>query len=48
MTYASVTKEKMEIVVMHMCRFDAEGMIVEMRDVGQIIDPSSPNENGVF
>ncbi len=47
-TYSQVEKEMMDIVVMHMCRFDAHNMIVEMRDVGQIIDPESPNENGVF
>lgn len=48
MTYAHVEKEMMDIVVVHMCRFDENGMIVEMRDVGQVIETSCPNEYGVF
>lgn len=45
--YSHVVKEKMEIAVVHMFRFE-NGKISEMWDVGQMIDKDSPNENGIF
>lgn len=48
MIHSHVQKEFMDIVVMHLCRCSPEGKIVEMWDVWQVIDPESPNKNGVF
>jgi predicted SnoaL-like aldol condensation-catalyzing enzyme len=45
--YSHVVKEKMEIAVVHMMRFE-NGKISEMWDLGQIIDKASPNQNGMF
>ena len=45
--YSLVKKELMDIVVMHMCQCK-DGKIIEMRDVGTVIDPESPNEYGLF
>lgn len=45
--YSHVVKEKMQIAVVHMLRFE-NGKISEMWDVGQIIEKDSPNENGIF
>ncbi|MEQ1877921.1 MAG: ester cyclase [Bdellovibrionia bacterium] len=36
-----------EIAVIHILRFK-NGKCVEMWDVGQVLDPKSPNENGPF
>lgn len=46
-TYSHVEKDGMDIAVFHMFRFE-EGKIAEMWDVGQIIEPNSPNKNGLF
>lgn len=45
--YSHVVKEKMEIAVVHMLRFE-NGKISEMWDVGQVMDKNSPNKNGMF
>ncbi len=45
--FSHVVKETMEIAVIHIFRFE-NGKIVEMWDVGQVMDPASPNENGMF
>lgn len=45
--FSQVVKDEMEIAVVHIMRFE-NGKISEMWDVGQIIDPASPNEFGVF
>lgn len=37
----------MEIAVVHMFRFE-NGKILEMWDVGQVMEKDSPNENGMF
>ena len=44
--YSLVTKDAMEIAVVHMFRFE-NGKISEMWDVGQIIEKDSPNKNGM-
>jgi predicted SnoaL-like aldol condensation-catalyzing enzyme len=46
-THSLVQKEDMEIAVVHIFRFEGE-KVVELWDVGQIIDTNSPNENGLF
>ena len=46
-TYSHVVKEKMEIAVLHIVRFE-NGKISEMWDLGQIMEKDSPNENGMF
>lgn len=46
-TYSHVVKKDMEIAVVHIFRFEGN-KIIEMWDVGQIIDPDSPNELGLF
>lgn len=45
--YSHVVKDKREIAVVHMLRFEG-GKISEMWDIGQVLEKSSPNENGVF
>lgn len=45
--YSQVKKEKMEIAVVHILRFEA-GKISEMWDVGQVLEANSPNKNGMF
>jgi predicted SnoaL-like aldol condensation-catalyzing enzyme len=45
--YSHVVKETMEIAVVHMMRFE-NSKIIEMWDVGQIMQKPSPNENGMF
>lgn len=46
-TYSQVIKSEMQIAVFHMFRFE-NGKIVEMWDVGQMIELDCPNENGLF
>ena len=46
-THSLVKKQDMAIAVVHIFRF-AENKIVELWDLGQVIDPHSPNENGLF
>lgn len=45
--YSHVVKEKFEVAVVHMFRFE-NGKISEMWDVGQLIEKDSPNKNGMF
>ncbi len=45
--YSHVITNEMEIAVVHMLRFE-NGKISEMWDVGQVIQESSPNKNGMF
>lgn len=37
----------MEIAVVHLFKFK-DGKVVELWDLGQVIAPDSPNENGAF
>ena len=46
-THSLVVKEDMEIAVVHIFRFEND-KIVELWDLGQVIDKDSPNENGLF
>lgn len=46
-THSLVVKEDMEIAVVHIFRFEQE-KIVELWDLGQVLDPASPNLNGPF
>lgn len=46
-THSLVQKEGMDIVVVHIFKFEA-GKISELWDVGQIIEANGPNENGLF
>lgn len=46
-THSLVEKKDMKIIVVHIFRFEGE-KIVELWDVGQIVDSNSPNENGLF
>ena len=46
-THSHVVKTDMEIAVVHIFRFE-EGKIVELWDLGQVMDANSPNENGAF
>ena len=46
-THSHVTKAQMEIAVVHIMRFSGES-IVEIWDLGQVIEQDSPNENGLF
>jgi len=46
-THALVKKQDMEIAVVHIFRFE-DSKIVELWDLGQVIDVQSPNENGLF
>ena len=46
-THSHVVKTDMEIAVVHIFQFDND-KIVELWDLGQVIDKDSPNENGLF
>lgn len=46
-THSLVQKEKMDIVVVHIFRFEGD-KIAELWDVGQVIEANGPNENGLF
>ena len=46
-THSLVIKKEMEIAVVHIFRFSGD-KIVELWDLGQVIDKDSPNENGLF
>lgn len=46
-THSLVRKEDMDIAVVHIFKFEA-GKVVELWDLGQVIDKKSPNENGLF
>lgn len=50
MTYSKVTRKDpnaQKIAVVHIFRIENK-KIVELWDMGQMIDPNSPNENGMF
>lgn len=46
-THSLVKKENMDIAVVHIFRF-VDDKIVELWDLGQVIDKKSPNEHGLF
>lgn len=46
-THSHVVKDNMEIAVVHIFRFQG-GKIAELWDLGQVIDPKSPNQHGLF
>ncbi|AYN67653.1 nuclear transport factor 2 family protein [Euzebyella marina] len=47
LTHSLVVKEDMDIAVVHIFRFESD-KIVELWDLGQVIEKDSPNENGLF
>lgn len=46
-THSLVVKQDVAIAVVHIFRFSAD-KIVELWDLGQLIEKDSPNENGLF
>ncbi|MEC7784832.1 MAG: ester cyclase [Bacteroidota bacterium] len=46
-THSLVSKQTMQIAVVHISRFE-NNRIVELWDLGQIIEKDSPNKNGLF
>ncbi|MGJ5641126.1 nuclear transport factor 2 family protein [Formosa sp. S-31] len=46
-THTLVVKADMELVVIHIFKFH-DSKITELWDVGQVIDPNSPNQYGLF
>ena len=46
-THSLVKKESMDIAVVHIFKFE-NNQIVELWDLGQVIDQNSPNKNGLF
>lgn len=46
-THSLVTKQNQNIAVVHIFRF-AGDKVVELWDLGQLIEKDSPNENGLF
>ncbi len=46
-THSHVAKSGMDIAVVHIFRFE-NYKIVELWDLGQVIEKDSPNENGLF
>lgn len=46
-THSLVVKTDMEIAVVHIFKF-IEDKVVELWDLGQVIDKDSPNEKGLF
>ena len=49
MTHSHVVRvgDEPDVAVVHIFRFDGE-MIIELWDLGQLIDKNSPNKNGMF
>lgn len=45
--FSHVAKEKMDIAVVHILRFE-NGKISEMWDLGSVLEKNSPNKNGMF
>ncbi|MAT90592.1 MAG: polyketide cyclase [Flavobacteriaceae bacterium] len=45
--HSHVVKQEMEIAVVHIFRFQ-EDKIVELWDLGQVMEQNSPNEQGLF
>jgi len=45
--HSLVTKERMQIAVVHIAKFDQD-KIVELWDLGQVISEETPNKNGLF
>jgi predicted SnoaL-like aldol condensation-catalyzing enzyme len=46
-THSLVVKADADIAVVHIFKFK-EDKIIELWDLGQVISPDSPNENGLF
>ncbi len=46
-THSHVQKADMEIAVVHIFRFE-NGKIIEIWDVGQVLEEDSPNQHGPF
>lgn len=46
-THSYVAKEGMDIAVVHIFRFEGD-KVVELWDLGQMIEKNIPNENGAF
>ncbi len=46
-THSLVTKAELEIAVVHIFRFEAH-KIVELWDLGQVIEKNGPNQYGLF
>lgn len=46
-THSFVIKNEQDITVVHIFRFDGD-KVIELWDIGQLIDKNSPNENGLF
>lgn len=46
-THSLVVKEDMSIAVVHIFQFEGD-KVVELWDLGQVIDKDSPNEKGLF
>jgi predicted SnoaL-like aldol condensation-catalyzing enzyme len=46
-THSLVTKEQFQMAVVHIFRFE-NSKIVELWDLGQVIDINSPNSKGMF
>ncbi len=47
-THSYVAKEDLEITVVHIFRFNQNHKIVELWDVGQLINKDTPNKNTPF
>ena len=46
-THSHVAKDTMDIAVVHIFRFQGD-KVIELWDLGMVIDPKSPNEKGLF
>jgi predicted SnoaL-like aldol condensation-catalyzing enzyme len=46
-THSLVKKDKQDIAVVHIFRFQGD-KVVELWDLGQLLDSNSPNKNGAF
>lgn len=50
-THSLVTRKdssQPDVAVVHIFRFNKSGKVVELWDLGQLLDKKSPNENGPF
>ncbi len=47
-THSLVSKATMDIAVVHIFKFNSDHKIIELWDLGQVIEKDSPNKNGLF
>lgn len=47
-THTLVKKKEMDIAVVHIFKFNSNGKVTELWDLGQVVEKDSPNQYGLF